>query len=123
MKARKCTIADLKEALRLTNKDYKDNIKFKRLDFPVFTLTVKSTSDNTVGYRINNTGRKISAACWHVHGDFFDNLFSINPDAYIITSSGTGTMKITKDNGKNWTDRNIGSLYSPMMYSDACDCY
>ena len=123
MKARNCSIEDLQKALELTNKDYKNNIKFKRLDFPIFTLTVKSTADDTTGYRIGHTGRKVSAACWHVHGDFFDNLFSINPTAYIITSSGTGTMKITKNNGNNWIDINIGSIACPMMYSNACDCY
>jgi len=121
MKARKCNKEDLIKALELTNKDYDNNIKFKRLDFPTFTLTVKSTADNTRGYRRGHTGRKVAAACWHVHGDFFDNLFSINPSAYIIVSSGTGTKRIDI-NGGNWEDRNIGSLYSPLMYSEACDC-
>ena len=123
MKACKCTVEDLKKALELTNKKYDGNIRFKRLDFPIFTLTVNSTADGKKGYRISasNTQRKVSAACWHVHGDFFDNLFSINPKAYARVSTPTGERSITKDSG-NWEDRNIGSYYYPMLFSKACNC-
>jgi len=38
-------------------------------------------------------------ACWHVHGDFFNALFHINPDA-VVYSQG---RRITKHEG-NWVD-------------------
>lgn len=125
MLAKKCTESQLHEALEAINKQYADNIRFKRLDQQGrnfrFTLTVASSKapGGRLGFPDYNTGkqRHIAAACWHVHGEFFEALFSINPEAEIVTASG----KIDRTGG-NWQDRNIGSLYRPLYYSEACQC-
>jgi len=113
------TITELKIALKELNKHFDGNIKFKRLDQSGnrsnFTLTVQNSSGP--GGRWSAQGRKIAAACWHVHGHFFDILFIINPDTW-INSVG---RKVTKESG-NWQDWNIGSQMFPFYYSQSCEC-
>jgi len=132
MIAYNCSLNDLNQALLTINKEYDNNIKFKRLDNRhtkrqesfIFTLTVKNSSKAGARFdHINN--RRIAAACWHVHGRFFDILLSIKPDCYIQTSVNGGKLKIYNNNGNiinNWQDWNIGSAYYPMNYSQACLC-
>ena len=119
------TESEMHQALELINKKYNNNIRFKsgpsrKGRSLTATLTVNSTQDGARGYRRGHAGRKIAAACWHVHGDFFDALIDINPDAIIVTGL-TGKKIINKDGG-NWQDENIGSQVNPMYYSEACDC-
>ena len=120
MKARNCTIKDLEKALVMVNKKYHKNVCFKNIEqsgrMVTFTLRVNNSRDK--GARISHSGRHIPAACWHVHGDFFESLFKIKPEAVIVSQ---GNKKITKDSG-NWQDWNIGSIIYPMFYSEACEC-
>jgi hypothetical protein len=132
MKATYCTKGELEQALEEVNKKYEGNIEWNRHpDTGGFTLRVKDShgKGGRLGF-VNltyirehgydwawNHRRHIINACWHVHGDFFDCLFAINPDA-VIHSNGN---KITQDYG-NWIDRNIGSMMYPMYYSEACEC-
>jgi hypothetical protein len=87
-------------------------------------LTVAKKAVDVLPLTINKDGsrKKISAACWHVHGNFFDLALKIAPKA-IINSAGK-TIHID-DKGKminNWEDWDIGSMVFPCMYSQACDC-
>lgn len=121
MIAKNCSIEDLERALKEVNKKYENNITFNRYPEKYgngirFTLRVKDSKK--AGHRIGHTGRRLINACWHVHGDFFDALFKINPEAIIIVGSN---RKITKNYG-NWQDWNIGSVLYPLMYSEACEC-
>jgi len=133
---RKCTINDLEAALAKVNKKYDNNIIFNRLDAKGFTLRVKDCKK--AGHRRGfpeftgfnsppnwNKRRRLSSACWHVHGDFFDALFKIEPEAEITTSGSLANPlpinKITKDKG-NWQDWDIGAKLNPYMMSEACDC-
>lgn len=111
---------ELEMALMAINRLYDGNVKFKRGPEPkgkrlLFTLTVHDSHGK--GGRLSHTRRRICAACWHVHGDFFDALFAINPDAE-VTAIG---RKITAEDG-NWQDQNIGSQFQPMYHSEACEC-
>jgi hypothetical protein len=125
MNAYKVTQSEMETALRRINEKYDGNIVWKRFEQNGsgvhFTLTVRQSrgKGGRLGQCLTSKGnhRHIAAACWHVHGDFFDALFSIVPNAY-VRSMG---RKITKDEG-NWVDRNIGSPMYPMYYSEACDC-
>jgi len=120
MIAKNVTIQDLEQTLRLVNKIYDNNVTFNRLEQygkrVRFTLRVKDSKGK--GARRGHTGRRLINACWHVHGDFFDILFKINPRA-VIRSAG---REITKDYG-NWEDWNIGSIINPLYYSEACECW
>lgn len=130
MKAKNCSLDDLNKALEIINVKYQGNVETNYGFSCVgrqyqFTLRVKDshkpgarigqctyTSSRGLQYR-----KHLVNACWHVHGDFFDALFSVNPQA-VISASG---RSVSVDDG-NWVDRNIGSMMEPLMYSQACDC-
>lgn len=116
---------DLQAALDAVNELYENNIEFKRIEpngrRVLFTLRVKSglNPGHRLGFHFNNDGsrRKLASACWHVHGDFFEALFEVNPECEVTSSIGT----ITKDYG-NWQDKQVGSMMYPVMFSELCDC-
>lgn len=120
MIAKNCTVQDLEAALVEVNKRYGGNVIFKRTPEKVgrryaFTLTVKSSKGK--GGRLSHSGRRIAAACWHVHGHYFEALLSIAPEAEVVSAKS-----VINQRGGNWRDSNIGSQMYPMMYSEACDC-
>ena len=115
------TKEQLERALAHVNKSFDNNITWKREPHAIsskrngFTLTVKDSSKP--GGRRSHTGRRVAAACWHVHGEFFEFLFE---DGVNFIQAGRTVMK---DNRDNWMDWNIGSIAQPMYYSEACECY
>ena len=123
---RHATRGQIQQALDQTNKDYEGNLQFNRLDpnGKGFNMTLRVADSHGKGARLGfqslSTGkqRHLINACWHAHGDFFDNLIAIEPDAVIMVSGGITINR----NGGNWQDRNIGSMDSPMYFSEACDC-
>jgi hypothetical protein len=111
---------DLYDALSEVNKIYDDNIVFKRIEqIPVTRMrfTLKVLDSRKAGSRLGYTGRRLVNACYHVHGDFFDVLFKINPSAVVISRGD----RITVNKG-NWIDKNIGSMMYPLYHSEACLC-
>lgn len=125
MLLRDVTREDIEVALEAVNELYDGNIKFKRFDYAGrtrkggdkynVTLTVKDSSK--AGSRRSREGRRIAAACWHVHGEFMD---ALPEGAEIVTSTANGRM--VKSPGDYWEDYNIGSIMYPMYASDACEC-
>lgn len=110
------TFRQLNEALEVINRNYDGNISFK--DIATVSskrnkFTLKAVSGKP-GSRYSHSGRKLPCASWHVHGEFFDALFAIDPNIYVLSMG----KKITKDHG-NWEDRNIGSMMRPMYFSEA----
>lgn len=109
------TINQLETALSQINEKYNGNISFRDIR-PVsakrnlFTLKAKS---GEIGSKTSARGRRTPSASWHVHGEFFDILFSIDPSIYVQAR----TNKITKDGG-NWIDYNEGSRMSPVNASE-----
>jgi hypothetical protein len=81
---------------------------------------------NSVSYFSN--GGKRYATCWHGHREFFRNLFKLAPDAIVNVSGRFNTGKPIKYTAENFetehlkTDRNIGPMIAPVLYSEACDC-
>jgi len=128
MYAKYTTIEELNAALAVVNAEFDSNIRFKRIQAQgrriLFTLTVNDS--RRPGGRIGHSGRRVAAACWHVHGKFFDALLEINSTAVIDTSIRGGKAQIYKtaagDVANNWQDFNIGSQFEPMYYSEACEC-
>lgn len=123
MIARNSTGYELTKALEIINQKYNNNVIFNREPENIssnsvrFTLKVKNSSEIGARRGFIPRGRKMTSACWHVHGDFFEALLSINPKAVI--KAGPKTIDI---NGGNWQDWNIGSIMQPMYYSEACEC-
>jgi hypothetical protein len=128
MKAKNCTKDDLRNALDILNVKYEGNIKFKSMEMRgrqiQFTLTVCDSRGK--GSRKSIQGRRISAACWHAHGDFFDILIDLNPEAEIKTGMDNLNNGIINRWGGNWFDKNIGSVAFPaafpFYFSESCDC-
>jgi len=129
MIARGCEKADLEAALKAVNVIYGGNITFKWLeaDGKGWAFTLGVVSSKGPGHRRSWNGRRrIAAACWHVHGWFFEELFKVAPTAKIWSSffrrlDDSTSGWITAEGG-NWSDGNIGSMMDPCRYSEACDC-
>jgi hypothetical protein len=127
MIARNVTEKELREALAVINKErYEGNIIFNRFD-PCgrgwrFTLRCKTSKGlgHGLGYQYLKSGerRRTIAACWHVHGHFFEALFLIKPVAEIKARTRTITI-----DGGNWEDWNAGSIMDPIRASQKCDCW
>lgn len=115
---RNATASDIQYALVATNKLYRDNLIIN-MESRGAAYKVKMGVIDSRGYgsRVSISGRRVSAACWHVFGHFFDWLFRIAPDAKVVASNRT----ITRSAG-NWIDWNMGSEYEPASYSTLCDC-
>ncbi len=127
MIVRNVTFDEMDEALREVNKKYDNNIRWNKFDLEGrkrnihITLRVKDSkkAGHSLGLASHSTGntRRLTSACWHVHGDFFDCLFAINSNATIMSRGN----KITEAHG-NWTDFNCGSVMNPLSASEKCDC-
>ena len=130
-------IDELNKALKIINKTYKKNIVFKETPEAVnakgtaFKFGLRAIDCKKSGGRLGQphagwttrSGKEYKqrhiggCACWHVHGEFFEALLNINPEAVIHA----GAHKITSEGG-NWEDWNIGSMSEPFYYSEACNC-
>jgi hypothetical protein len=133
MKIRNVTKEDLQKALKETNKRFGGNICFAKINkinnsTYIVRLTVKDSKNK--GARLSvpsflgeNCGRqrRMKAACWHVHGYFFDELLDVNQQAVIRVLG----KRIYVSDGiviHNWDDYNIGSSFYPFYASQACEC-
>ena len=150
MEIRNVNREDLDNALAIVNQRYNGNIRFKNIGLlhkhtkigskQVWnvTLTVNSTHIKIVdsvkprrvhietlqGVKVSrgpfHNGRRIAAACWHVHGHFFD---ALPADCIIISGTRTYDGKPnTSRPGDAWNDFPIGSAYYPCDASQACEC-
>ena len=133
MIAKNVTQEQLEKALRMINHNYENNITWNRAPEKVgrqFHFTLYTKSVEGPGHRLgfshstwtNKDGshykqKRMRSACWHVHGDFFDALFALNPDA-VIKSAG---REINYCEG-NWIDWNAGSIAYPILMSYLCEC-
>tara|TARA_Y100000310_G_C20430071_1_gene691039 strand:- start:386 stop:760 length:375 start_codon:yes stop_codon:yes gene_type:complete len=117
------TREELETALVGVNAQYGDNVTWNNLEALSATrhrVTLRVHSSSGPGHRLGQnvhpaTGnrRRMTAACWHVHGTFFDSL----PVGTVIRAGGKAISP-----GDPWEDRNIGSMMYPLLYSEACDC-
>jgi len=114
------TKVQLTEALNHVNKLYGDNIMFRdveQISKNRVRFTLRTKESRGPGSRISHSGRHIPCACWHVHGHFFEYLFKNCPGVKIWSNG-----QLMESNADNWRDRNIGSMMSPLLFSEACEC-
>jgi len=121
----------LRVALKLTTRLYENNIRWKteptykrhdRQGREVYTATITVIDSSGPGARRSHTGRKISAACWHVHGDLFDRIWALDPEAMIKTNLPKGTTMNGPEDNWQGGDTNIGSMVNPLWFRYACEC-
>ncbi len=121
-----CTAEDIRVALERVNEDFESNIIFNRFDTldskdTRHAVTLRCLSSKKAGHRMTvyepwGKQRRLVAACWHVHGSFFNAL----PTGTKIRSIGSTTT--CECEATNWHDWNIGSMMYPTMASEACEC-
>ena len=120
----------LEQALAETSERFGGNITYRRTPDPqskaaergergryALTITVRDSKGEGTS-RDPVHGRRISAACWHVHGYYFERILAADPDAVI--RAGMSGAVIDRDGG-NWNDYSRGSLYYPTDASEWCD--
>lgn len=75
--------------------------------------------------RYSHTGRRVAAVCWHGHRDFFRALFLLAPLAVVTTCRNGKTRydsETFEDVFPETGNGNIGSMFEPCAYRDACKC-
>jgi len=120
MLIKNCKIKEVEEALKRTNKKFNNNVIFNRNPEyygKYIRCTLKVKNSRGKGAKLGYSGRRTISACWHVHGELFESLLNINPEAVIISAGHKIDIY-----GGNWQDWNIGSVIGPMNYSEACEC-
>jgi len=122
------TQEQINKALDIVNVKYEGNVEIRGITPSnklgtryLVTLGVKDKNKKGAkfGHCLKKNGeyRRTRYACWHIHGDFFDAL--INIDASIRIHTARGWIDVT---GGNWEDEQIGSMFNPRMFSEACGC-
>ena len=117
----------LEAALAVVNVRYSGNVRLIHgtvaKAWRRFTLRVNSSKGPGAKISMTSFGdRRSVAACWHVHGDFFDALWNLeggSVGAYYVEAGRVGRMH---GRGDNWQDFNIGSQYRPVRFSESCEC-
>lgn len=137
MKAKNCTMFELQKALDIVNEKYQGNVKFNPDSDGPSRFTLRPVDGRRQKDGSYLPGVKLSTAycmglswakkrganscCWHVHGDFFESLLKVQPEAVIFSAK----EKIYMQDGMvvgNWQDWNIGSQMYPVYFSDCCEC-
>lgn len=123
---------DIIRALETVNLEFDNNVTFNRFDAANakktrFNVTLRVIDSRGKGARRSHSGRRMVAACWHVYGTFIDALptHAIVNKPTVTGYNKWGREMIKRLDGKpgdEWQDWNIGSVMSPMYYSEACDC-
>jgi len=128
MLVRNASYEDLQAALNIVNEHYGGNVQFlfcrpagytrggsEKHNVRLRVLDRRGPGAQHGLHRVKSgERRRTSAACWHVHGTFFDAL----PTGAEIRLSQEGLHRP----GDPWRDRQVGSLFDPVYFSDLCDC-
>ncbi len=146
MEIRNATSGEIQRAVALSQEIFDHNIRIVDLehvrktrqggDVHKVKLGVHRThkhrqgelTDYAPGCRISWTGRTVAAACWHVHGIFFDSLLTVQPKASIKVGpawTDAPNQLIRRKGDKavgNWRDWDAGSVFEPVKMSQLCYC-
>ena len=121
---------DLDRAIKVFNQDNDSTIQIVDYQDKSTSRTVKfrcrfvpNRSSDKYG-RLSHSGRRIKALCWHGHRDLFEMLFNVFPQLEIRTAQATykGRDGFIR-NYPATASVNIGSMFKPMEYQDACNCW
>ena len=141
MKIKNVSYNELVAAIEAVNAKFENNVVFKKIEPTTrlgdrsrvewnterrsWTVTLTVVDSRKPGGRLSPSGRRIPAACWHVYGEFLD---ALPPDSQYLGKRISGydhhreiLVNEWKSPGDAWVDWNIGSVYQPLYYSEACD--
>ena len=114
MKAKNVTREQLDAALSAVNQAQGYSLRWNRSPEPhglFWHFTLRSERSKLHGAAVSGSGRNTCAASWEAHGNFFNEVFALAPEAEIRTARATYTK------GVPWHDYNVGSLARPMYAS------
>lgn len=115
-------ISVMNDALaRINAERYGGNVTYYTIDpdGTGYHFRLTATDSRGLGSKFSHSGRRIGVgACWHAYGYLFEAVLALAPDSY-FKSAYSDRIDI---NGGNWQDVNIGSMYSPLMASQQCEC-
>lgn len=129
-------IAMLESALWMVNQKFGGNIQFYEKPYQtgnIWNVRLTVVKTGGPGTRIapnpfTGKGRRVHAACWHVHGEFFRALAGIADQYYPMKMKKLNPQyksaftKQWRDCDAPWLDPNAGSIMYPVNASDCCDC-
>jgi flagellar biosynthesis GTPase FlhF len=125
MKIKNVTAAQMEKAMAKVNRSYASNVQFNRFEAIKngFNFTLRVVSSKGLGHRLSMSGRRLTAACWHVHRDFMRAIFDLSPTASLVSCQAAYHGKA--DFEAKYPDTagiNIGSMMQPMSMEEACAC-
>ena len=115
----------LEHALHQVNKEFEDNVIFAHCNAlnkagTRWCIRLRVKSSKGAGARLSRPSaffgrkqRRLTAACWHVYGTFYDNL-PLN-----ASIRAWGRKIIPQD---KWKDIDWGSVLEPCYLSELCKC-
>ena len=125
MKATKVSPEVLTKAMQAVNTQYGGNLTFNRFDVGKnhVNFTLRVNSSNGKGHRLGHSGKRLVATCWHAHRDFLATLFDMAPNAKVVSCKAKydGKDGFASEFERTGSD-NIGSMFAPLCYRDACEC-
>ncbi len=137
------TREQLEAAMAKVNEKYNGNIIFDNIEFDhlrrdgreEWRVTLRTRDSKAYGsarsVRLESPwgsggGRRIPKACWHAHGDFFDALGRLCPEAEMIGRPGHSSAPEPNrrcrvaDHG--WVDPYVHNEFDGQYASEMCDC-
>ena len=125
MELRKASLTALEAAVGAANTDHEDNIQLeaKQASQGLIRFTLRVHNSSGKGAHLSASGRRTVSACWHVHRDVMQALFSAHPQASI--ASGLAKYRNGEDFLANFGRTyyaNAGSQARPVAYGTLCLC-
>ena len=116
----------LRSIVNVVSQDYDKNVVFKKepeKSGNAINFSLRILDCNKIGSRRSNTGRKIPAACWHVHRDIMELIFLWNPSARLqsILADYRGEKDFLEKFAATGST-NLGSNAKPIRADRACNC-
>ena len=124
MNAKHCKREELILALEGVNETYDNNITFKSLKAcnkkeDRFNFTLRVISSKGTGSKSTSSGRRTISACFHVHWEFFQHLFKINPNVILVSRGKVIPHNATMSE----LDFKEGNVFNSTYSSQLCQCY
>jgi hypothetical protein len=115
----------LDRALSIASKAYGENLVWRRSpdrDGKGYSCTLTVVDSRKQGARRGRSGRRIAAACWHAYRDFIRACFAEGATRVKSCRADWTSLDNFEDTYEATGDANMGSMFEPLCYADACEC-
>ena len=119
----------VRAALKIAGrKHFDDNLCFNRQpeEFGVrvkgVNCTIRVHNSRKPGARRSYTGRRLTAACFHAHEQFYREAFALGATRIKSTIADWRSVGDMEKDLDRLAAANIGSMMQPLCHADACEC-